>query len=353
MKKAIAGILLLVSTIAGCGQVQNELGAPGGFAGPIADDLLPAVTQRQQADRYLLAAMLIAPLALDLADDPEEALIVSRRVNALGESLANLYEAVQQCEVGLRVSSTQAGTVLRREAGDYCAAVSQISVSPANGYSFEILGAEVQARIAALVSDISRGLDIRIRASDVTALNPVKLARIWTRLRELFPVMRRSAANYRDGMVIFTDAIAHSPICTNSENDRIGDGMSATAVACRDLARHLNARYFEGRDTMVSENDLRQLFLAAERVARGRNWELGVAQYGPILAHINMACVRAEGVQTINTGSGAVSDEDRVSCSAAPKDGESNERGMLRLFAVLDAFSQSGDENTPPAGAGG
>lgn len=338
LRSAIIGGLIVLS---GCASIRNETGSPDGFVGPLADDHLPAVTQRQRADRYLLTAMILGPLALELADDANEAAVAARRMNALGASLADLYEALSHCSPGIR---PEGGAPLAQPLCGESTGAQQAARD--NGYSFEALAYEVQADLFAIGREAIVTLDVDVDVGDLVSLELSAMSGLWGRLRDLMPVARRSLANYRDGLVIFSDTIAHSPACM---------GQSGTSTDCGRLREAMAGRYVTGQDLLDGDEDLMAMFRMARRAAAGTDWTLNHPQYVGVLAHMNRACERAFRRQEVGDQSGENGGDTEIICTT---DGKISQRddveapgttGMMQLQTALLELSRRATEPAAPA----
>lgn len=244
----------------GCEMVRQDLGSTGGFVGVQMDThMFPAVTRQQHADRYLMSFMVLAPLALDTAADAQQARATIGRVNATWRSLADLYRAADACEPGTT-----------------CAARSPTPGLP-NGYSFETASYEVQLDFYFLAKDVIVNLDLDSSAGDLASLDMPAMLTLATRVRENFPVARRAAATWRDGTILFADAVAQG---------------AGGADACAPLKATLARRYSRG--TPVAETrDIAALLRAAEAASKDCPWSLSPQQRQAALYHIDSACARA------------------------------------------------------------
>ena len=277
--------------VVGCGQLRDEFGTSGGFVSPLADRVILASSQREQADRYVLAMLMLAPLALDTAADAAESRATSDRVNELYRSLLDLYKAMNECTPGPQ-NTGQNGEACRGQSGE-------VSVE-ANGYSFETLSYEVQSDLYFIGRHVVTNLDLDEEVSELIDLNPTALLQVARAARDAFPVARRSAATYRDGTIILADAVAYSCSLTNGEEQDQPSRSTEEETDCDRLDKNLKA-IFDGntRESFVSgdERELRQLLVSARKVARDHHWALEASQYAAIINHIDRACERAFFVQ--------------------------------------------------------
>lgn len=203
-----ASVLGLCGILSGCETFWDEVGVSEGLVSRHANKVIVATSQRQRADRYLLAGLLLAPLALDAAQDETDADTAITRLNAHYQTMADLYEAIAKC------STTEIET---KEADENNSCRAQHESDPAqnkaldkDGYSFEVLAYEVQSDLYFLGKSALINLDLDDKVKDVIDLDPIALVSLLRELGELAPTLRRGLATYRDGIVIYTDAVYES-----------------------------------------------------------------------------------------------------------------------------------------------
>ena len=268
--KAIA-VVIAPLFLFGCDQIQDEFRESGGFVGPLADKVVATASQRQQADRYALSAMLLAPMALDTAGDAAESRATILRVNELYRSLTTLYKAVQECSPGSDEPFNGA-SICRESLGD---------PDTPGGYSFEELSYEVQSDLYFIGRSVASNLDLDAEVSSLLQLSPTALIEIARVARGAFPILRRLAATYRDGVIILADAV--SSHCADPD-------------ACDALNTELR-NMFSGTDASTDgQRQTRQLSRILSRVQElsdETQWHLNKVQYAGVIAHIDRACQRA------------------------------------------------------------
>lgn len=266
--------IIIIFSIASCAAVKDEFGTTGGFASNYADKAFPAVTQQQHADRYLLSAMILAPIALETSQDAEQARATIGRVNALYNSLAELTYAVKACAIG------------NRNEGKACR-TTQIEEKKGNGYAVETLSYDVQSDLYFLAKTLVVNLDLEVSASDLLDFNLSSLRKLVSRGTELFPIARRGAATYRDAVVLIADTVNSS--CTDKEDRN-----------CIILGEHLHNRYQKG---VTSENlrDISDLLQKAKAAAKGKNWRMTKVQKESAIFHIDKACSYAFDFQKLGS----------------------------------------------------
>ena len=257
--------LVITLGLASCDLVRDEVGVSEGFVGPQADRLLTAQTQRQRADRYSLAMMVLAPLALETARDEAETRATIERVNHLYGSLDALYKALEQCSPGAGMNACRAP-------------VAADDTLPLTGYNFESLAYEVQSDLYFVARSVVVNLDLREEVEDLLSLDVTALTRIWSALPDVFPAARRTAAGYRDGIVLFADAIAAT--CGGKEH-------------CADLDAQLAQQFRGGTDGGGEGRELFALLRAARQASDDNaNWRLQAPQFRAMVAHLDRSCAR-------------------------------------------------------------
>lgn len=279
-----ASVLGLCGILSGCETFGDEVGVSEGLVSRHANKVIVATSQRQRADRYLLAGLLLAPLALDAAQDETDADTAITRLNAHYQTMADLYEAIAKC------STTEIET---KEADENNSCRAQHESDPAqnkaldkDGYSFEVLAYEVQSDLYFLGKSALINLDLDDKVKDVIDLDPIALVSLLRELGELAPTLRRGLATYRDGIVIYTDAVYES----------VEDGCENEKPKPK-LCSSFKKRYSRiGALTDEEGNPVRGLskvLADARQDASGKQWQLSKRQRYAILSHMDTACARA------------------------------------------------------------
>ena len=252
-KAALAAPLVF---LASCSSVKDELYEPDGFVAPHFNKRLTAVTQEQRADRYLIAFAIVAPLALETSDDGQDKTNIISRINFTQKALADLYTA----------------------AGKNPTALSDPAPTQ---YAFETLGYDVQKQLYRLSKELIIQLNLDETAEDIVDLDIPAMTRLYDRMKELFPVVRRGAATYRDAIYAYGSAVSES--CEGPD--------------CTKLVQLLNAQYAYGEPTSRDAMDRRyfeQVLDAAKKASATRkdtaSWSLGQQRRLALLFHIQKAC---------------------------------------------------------------
>ncbi|MGD9918494.1 MAG: hypothetical protein AB7U46_10765 [Paenirhodobacter sp.] len=262
--------------LTGCATLKDEFGAPDGAAGVYMTKAMVAETPAQRADRYLLALGILAPLALDTSVDTEDEIGAVAAVNTALTALAALYEAAPGCTAG----ATREGCIseARGEIGSY---------------RFETLGYDVQKSLYYLAKTATINLDLGGAAEDLMALDFTAVSKLLFRAKTLVPHLRRAAAGYRDGNVIY--AIAVDEACAGS-----------TDAACKALHQKLTAYFGGGKPPVEGVEERRIIEMGrAARAALGalqtRPWHLSQDQRAAVLANVVAGCERVSSAGTLRS----------------------------------------------------
>lgn len=239
-----------------CESVKDELYEPDGFVAPHFNKRLTAVTQEQRADRYLIAFAIVAPLALETSDDGQDKTNIISHINFTQKALADLY--------------TAAGTDAL-----------EMSTPTATKYAFETMGYDVQKQLYRLSKELIIQLNLDETAEDIVDLDIPAMIRLYDRIKELFPVVRRGAATYRDAIYVYGSSVH----------------QTCEGTACDRLERLLENQYEKGIPTSRDSQDRRyfeQVLDAAKKASQypenSTPWSLGKQKRLALLYHIQKAC---------------------------------------------------------------
>ena len=242
--------------LSACESVKDELYEPDGFVAPHFNKRLTAVTQEQRADRYLIAFAIVAPLALETSDDGQDKTNIISRINFTQKALADLYTA----------------------AGNDA---SNLSSPAPTEYAFETLGYDVQKQLYRLSKELIIQLNLDETAEDIVDLDIPAMIRLYDRIKELFPVVRRGAATYRDAIYVYGSSVSQT--CNGDD--------------CDQLKKLLENQYNQGVPTSRDSLDRRyfeQVLDAAKKASRSSEnptpWSLGKQKRLALLYHIQKAC---------------------------------------------------------------
>lgn len=303
---------ILIGFMAGCDQVRDEFGTSEGFVGPQADRLLDARSQYQRADRYAMAMMMLVPMALETAGDAGETRATIQRTNELYASMATLYGAINRCTPGARLPSNTNAAV----GPVNCRFHSSVDIVE-TGYNFESLSYEVQSDLYFVGRTIITNMDLDTDVSDLISLRPAALTGVWEAIPDVFPAARRLAAGYRDGVVLFADAIATA--CPRPPGG---------AGGCSDLHHQLNQQFHAGEAEQFERRELFELLHRAGQASDNVTWRLEQPQFRAFVAHLDRSC-RMVFARQIDGGIG----DDLVNCA-----GEID--GLGGVDVVADASDQ-------------
>jgi hypothetical protein len=268
---------LMFAFLSGCETIKDEFGVSEGFVSRQADRFIVAKDQYQRADRYLLATLLIAPLALDTVQDETDADTTLLRLNALYGTLADLYAAIGECQTSTADTSPTCARKADHE-GDFGS-----TAIPKDGYSFETLSYEVQSDLYFLGKSALINLDLDDKVKDIADLNPTALVSLYKELDSYVPVLRRGAATYRDGIVIYTDAVFYET-CQTSPN----------GVGCKAYAdRYATQKQLDVLEEEDSTRGLTRALKQAQDQSKTVGWSLNKRQALAVIAHVDVACERA------------------------------------------------------------
>lgn len=331
MKRLFAG--LAFGLMSSCGFIESEIYSSGGYVGEQAQNFIPAQTQQQRLDRYLIVAIILAPAALETAVDEEDASATIRRVNALYGSLANLLDALKCDPAG---AQTQNFDAVPRGDGDprvsapnrYILVFDSVQAAAedwgevedefaSTPYSFEQLEYEVQQDLFFIARAVVTNLNLDTSVDSLLSLNALTLARLWTKVNDLMPMVRETAARFRGGVILYADIAQAS--C------RPLPGTPCTRL------RQAMAEQYRGADTNFTfqENDVRQMLDLARRAFDGEQWRMTAPQYIAVLSQIDQSCTVA-----FHRQSEGLSDEEVVGlpkCGADSPDGSARARLITAL----------------------
>ncbi|WP_417267585.1 hypothetical protein [Celeribacter baekdonensis] len=277
---SVAG--MMCAFLSGCETIKDEFGVSEGFVSRQADRFIVAQDQHQRADRYLLATLLIAPLALDTVQDETDADTALLRLNALYGTLADLYTAIGECQTSAAAASPT------------CASTADASwdfdaeAIPKDGYSFETLSYEVQSDLYFLGKSALINLDLDDKVKDLAALNPTALVSLYKELNSYGPALRRGAATYRDGIVIYTDAVFYET-CQTSPNNTSPNGVGCKAYK----DRYATQKQLDATEAEGSTRGLTRALSQAQNQSKTVGWSLNKRQALAVIAHVDVACTRA------------------------------------------------------------
>lgn len=275
---------LMFAFLSGCETIKDEFGVSEGFVSRQADRFFVAKDQYQRADRYLLATLLIAPLALDTVQDETDADTTLLRLNALYGTLADLYAAIGECQTSTADTSPTCARKADHE-GDFGG-----TAIPKDGYSFETLSYEVQSDLYFLGKSALINLDLDDKVKDIADLNPTALVSLYKELDSYVPVLRRGAATYRDGIVIYTDAVFYET-CQTSPN----------GVGCKAYAdRYATQKQLDVLEEEDSTRGLTRALKQAQDQSKTVGWSLNKRQALAVIAHVDVACTRAQKMASKN-----------------------------------------------------
>jgi len=273
--------VMVCASLSACETVKDEFGVSEGFVSRQADNYVVAKDQHQRADRYLLATLLIAPLALDTVQDETDADTTLLRLNALYGTLADLYAAIGECQTSTADTSTRCVTkasVIDNK--------SHTEAIPKDGYSFETLSYEVQSDLYFLGKSALINLDLDDKVKDIADLNPTALVSLYKELDSYVPVLRRGAATYRDGIVIYTDAVINK---------------TCTSVTCQAYAdRYASQLQLDVLEEEDSTRGLTRALKQAQDQSKTAGWSLNKRQALAVIAHVDVACERAQKMASKN-----------------------------------------------------
>lgn len=269
-------LLAAAVALGGCDSVQQETYSSGGFiTQSYFDHLFPAVTHQQRFDRYLLTVSVLAPLTLETAGDAQQAAAAINRVNATYGSLHALLKAAESCKIG-----------------EDCASV-EITAGEPTAYAFEAAAYEVQSDLYFLSKELIVNLDLSESVQNIAQLDVSGLLAISKRFTELFPIARRGAATYRDGVILLADTVRAS--CSDHESKLTTEGQKA----CNTLKTQITGRYGAGSD-LGGAFDIKTLLNAAKSAADRHPWRMSPSQRKAAIYHIDRACARAFDFQKID-----------------------------------------------------
>lgn len=284
---------ILIGLMAGCDQVRDEFGTSEGFVGPQADRLLDARSQYQRADRYAMAMMMLVPMALETAGDAGETRATIQRTNELYGSMATLYGAINRCTPGERLNERGEPIV-----GRSCQSYGSASIEE-TGYNFESLSYEVQSDLYYIGRAIIANMDLDTDVSDLLSLSPAALTGIWEAIPDVFPAARRLAAGYRDGVVLFADAISRACVQSGQRDDD-----------CGALEGLLRQQFHAGTAEQFERRELFELLHRAKQASDDVTWRLESSQFRAFVAHLDRTC-RTTFARQIDGGIG----DDLVNCA--------------------------------------
>ncbi|MFZ5961794.1 hypothetical protein ACOXXX_02495 [Thalassococcus sp. BH17M4-6] len=299
--------------VAACDLVRDDLNSSGGVVGRgYSQHLFPAVTHAQRFDRYLLSLMVLAPVVLETSADAPQAAAAINRVNAAYRSLAELRQAAASCTVGAPAGGC---------------ALTPVDEGTPTAYAFESLAYDVQSDLYFLSKELIVNLDLDASAEDLAALNLTGLVGLVSRFRELFPIARRGAATYRDGVVLLADTVRRSCVATQAAGTD-GSMTEAGKRACGRLQEQITARYGRGQD-IGGPNDIQTLLYLARAAADGHAWAMTQAQRRAAIYHIDAACARAFDIQKIDN------EENLLNCGTVAQNDNTPSRARVALWARL------------------
>lgn len=278
--------------LSACNSIKDEFYEPDGFIGPHFNSRIVAVTQEQRADRYLIAFALVAPLALETSDNGQDKTNIIARINNTQGALAALYGAAGKPAASL--------------------------ASPeATKFSFESVGYDVQKQLYRLAKELIIQLNLDETAEDIVDLDIPALLRLYNRAKDLFPVVRRGAATYRDTIYIYADAVSDAcdgTACSRLEALLLNQNEKGVVTA-RDSQ---DRRYFE------------QVLSAAKSASKETHpektaWRLGKSRRLALLYHIQKACDAAFKTQETGENPSAT----LLNCGTPKKSNASEKRDEL------------------------
>ncbi|WP_157933011.1 hypothetical protein [Roseovarius salinarum] len=314
MKNAVLASVML---LAACDLAKQDIYSSGGFVeASYFSHLFPATTHQQRFDRYLLSFSVLAPLALETAVDGQQASAAIGRVNATYRSLAVLQTAAASCTIGPATDD------LPSEIPAPCREDVPKDGQP-NAYAFETAAYDVQSDLYFLSKTLIVNLDLDGTARDLAALDIDGLLAVSGRMDDLFPVVRRGAATYRDSIVLLADAVQTSCAASGYTREEYPDSE------CARLETRLRDTFHRG-DPPDAVFDIEELLELASAASRTHRWSMTPQQRRAVIHHVDRACDHAFAFQSIGRGASA----QKRSCGVADGDGiDSARRELLGRLA--------------------
>lgn len=305
-------LFFLLAALAGCNIVRDEAGYAGGVVGRNADRyLLPALAQRQRADRYFMTLSIVAPLAAELNAGPAQADAASTLINAAYDDLARMYAAAGVCMLS----------------APGCVSFEPGQAAPPSAFAFEALAHDMQNTMLALTKQTLSTAEFDGVAQDVLDLDVLALVKS---LNRSMPVARRILASYRDTVVVFADAV----------------GMRCGAD-CSDL-RRLLVQMQTGQPAETSILSLHEQrvisALRAEMEAatkKAPTWYLEPQHIQGLMYHMDQAC-RTLALRQARTEGGAIVLQDVANCGPALATAQGSQASLARSKFVKAASLRPG-----------
>lgn len=253
-------IFLSLFLFAACSVVRQEIDYPGGIPDFQANRLLPAFSNADRADRYLIALTLLSQLAAETASDGLQAASVAGEINRADRQISELAAAADS--------------------------------TGAQRYLFETMSYDVQASLYALSKSIAINAELEVRLRKLAELDVVWLMSQLVRLRQNVPAARRSAAVYRDITYVVADALAAQ--CGVNPPPEF-------QAECGRLAIEREARSYAGLETQPTLGPLHHARNAVRTLMRnpGFNMALQEQHRNALRHHMALACWRLYQIQSI------------------------------------------------------
>lgn len=311
--------LILISS---CSTVQEELSYPGGAFGKAGDDnVFYAATQDQRAARYLMAGVVLAAIAAEVAQDEEDALAAARRINRVYLKLSDMnLQPRKDCTL----TSNLGGDDDPKSEETLCTDKSDAAETI---FSYETQSLIIQRDLSKLMFDIAEATGIRKAIRGLTKLDATSLLTLITRVTKQAPAFRRYFATYRDATFLMGDALvlACLPI-----NEKTGSLKSNCERLKDDLA--LPPLFASDGTSGDTDYPLRKVAKGVQTLSKTKElkWQLYRGHYEALLALGDRACRRLEARQKIDGG------EATAMCSDANTDATSGRKKLATAIEALD-----------------
>ena len=295
-------LILIVSTLAACSFIQDELYSPGGRAGVTMNDkIFSARSVKQRADRHLAMMMFTANISSQFVETSEDAQSIMLQIDATGQAIAALYSISGKAEKCYEASNSVQQIVPVE-------GFSSVQANCPSLTGLERADAQATSGIISVLGLSFYGGNGDDLVSDVLDMDVVSLA---SGLIDKVPSVLRSTAGFRDSLVTFSEAtyLACHEITPFSEVSENAPKEKVKTDQCADLGRMLaslsiGAKYVaidaEGETIRAYKKGLKNIraILKDEKYA---TWSF-ISSKGAMKQQIADACVRYKKIVEVDTG---------------------------------------------------